>query len=241
MDKVTIHCFGPTPGPGAHVVAAFPSVGLVATIAANHLVEQLGLEQIGVMDSPKFPTLSVIEHGVPMDPVRIYAGQGLVVFISEFQPNPQLVRPISEAIVRWCIDQKAASLIAPEGLVTDEDSPPECFVAASTSDARGRMDGLGAQMFEEGIVAGVTGVLLNLGRRDAFDVIAILAEAHQGEPDARSAVAIVDWVGRMIGAEVPVTSLLEEADAFDGSVDAVERRMRAHGGHAELGDQTMFG
>lgn len=241
MDKVTIHCFGPTPEPGAHVVAAFPSVGLVATIAANHLVEQLGLEQIGVMDSPKFPTLSVIEHGVPMDPVRIYAGRGLVVFLSEFQPNPQMVRPISEAIIRWAQEQEAAAVIAPEGLVTDEDTLPEAFVAASTAASRARLDDMGAQMFEEGIVAGVTGVLLNLGRRDACDVIAILAEAHQGEPDARSAVAVVEWVSRLCGIDVAVEPLLEEAELFDGSVDTVERRMRAHGGQAEVGDQTMFG
>ncbi len=148
---------------------------------------------------------------------------------------------ISEAIVKWTRDIKAASLIAPEGLVTDEDTMPEAFVAGSTQACRERLDRLGAQMFEEGIVAGVTGVLLNLGRRDAQDVIAILAEAHQGEPDARSAVAIVEWVSKIAGVPIAVDPLLEEAELFDGSVDAVERRMRAHGGQAELGDQTMFG
>ena len=60
---------------GATIVVGFPGVGLVGTIAANHLINSQGLEQIGVVESPHFPAVSVVKDGVPHNPVRIYAGE----------------------------------------------------------------------------------------------------------------------------------------------------------------------
>jgi uncharacterized protein len=74
----------------ATVIDGFPSVGLVSSIVANYLINALGLQQIGIMDSVYFPTVSLVRNGEPMNPVRIYAGpkqegvDQLVVFISEF-------------------------------------------------------------------------------------------------------------------------------------------------------------
>ena len=58
---------------GATIVVGFPGVGLVGTIAANHLINSQGLEQIGVVESPHFPAVSVVKDGVPHNPVRTCA------------------------------------------------------------------------------------------------------------------------------------------------------------------------
>jgi len=73
---------------GATVIAGFPSIGLVSTIAANYLIDALNLSQIGCMQSSHFPALSVVHTGEPLSPVRIYAGDQttgdkIVVFVSE--------------------------------------------------------------------------------------------------------------------------------------------------------------
>ena len=60
---------------GAIVIDGFPSVGLVSSIVANYLVNVLKLEQIGVVDSVFFPTVSLIRDSEPYNPVRIYAGR----------------------------------------------------------------------------------------------------------------------------------------------------------------------
>ena len=60
---------------GATVIDGFPGVGLVGTITANHLINSQGLEQIGVIESPHFPAVSVVKDGVPHNPVRLYAGE----------------------------------------------------------------------------------------------------------------------------------------------------------------------
>ena len=87
---------------GATVIAGFPSIGLVSTIAANYLIDALNLRQIGALDSSHFPALSVVHTGEPLSPVRIYAGaqsngEKIVVFVSEFKPKPNLINSISNA------------------------------------------------------------------------------------------------------------------------------------------------
>lgn len=239
MD-VQIHELEPVDADGAHVIAAFPSIGLVATIAANFLIERLGLRQVGLMDGADFPTISVVQKGEPLNPVRIYAGtyatndrkdQRLVVFLSEFQPSPDLVRPVASAILEWAQRKKAAVVVSPEGLVVEgegaHDNVVEVYAIGSTEASRQVLQDAGVPLFNEGIVAGVTGVLLNLGRRDQFDVIGLLSEAKKEYPDARSAATVIELLAQIVDADLNVDELYKEADEFEAHVADQLKKRRA--------------
>src|SRR5688500_4074835 len=125
-EELVIHEYKQVDLKGATIIDGFPSVGLVSTITANYLVDVLELEQIGIMDSKFFPTVSIVRNGIPLYPVRIYAAKGVCVFISEFQPAPKLIRPIAEAILAFAKKKGCKNIISPEGLVIDADeSKPE--------------------------------------------------------------------------------------------------------------------
>ena len=154
----------------ATVIDGFPSVGLVSSIVANYLINALGLQQIGIMDSVYFPTVSLVRNGEPMNPVRIYAGQKqegvdqLVVFISEFQPPPNLVKGIASTVLDWALDQKCDLLVCPEGLIVDSDSTPgereiEVYGIGSTDSSMELLRKNKVTIFEEGVITGVAGVL----------------------------------------------------------------------------------
>src|SRR3990172_9876089 len=109
---------------GATVIDGFPSVGLVSSIVANYLINALQLVQIGIMDSTFFPTVALVREGRPMNPVRIYAGgkmdveeDRLVVFISEFQPPPNLIKGIAATVLDSAQDQRCVQLVFPHGLL----------------------------------------------------------------------------------------------------------------------------
>ena len=109
---------------GATVIAGFPSIGLVSTIAANYLIDALNLRQIGALNSSHFPALSVVHTGEPLSPVRIYAGvqssgEKIAVFVSEFKPKPHLINSISNAIMKWVTENECKTLISPEGMVVE--------------------------------------------------------------------------------------------------------------------------
>src|SRR5207302_1426611 len=72
-----------------------------------------------------FPTVALVRDGQPMNPVRIYAGpkvddrDQIVVFISEFQPPPNLIKAIAATVLDWAQDARCNLLVCPEGLIVD--------------------------------------------------------------------------------------------------------------------------
>ena len=111
VDDIEIIDFEDTDLNDATVIAGFPSIGLVSTIVANYLIDALGLKQVGALNSPHFPTLSVVHTGEPLSPVRIYggtldSGRRIAVFVSEFKPKPNLINALSNSILEWAQKKK---------------------------------------------------------------------------------------------------------------------------------------
>ena len=218
MDDIRIYELKRVDLKGAVVIDGFPSIGLVSSIVANYLINALKLEQIGIMDSVYFPTVSLVRNSEPHNPVRIYAsdklgeseeGERVVAFISEFQPPPNMVKAIASTILDWAIEQKCGVLISPEGLVVEREEGEEpdgdgakemvsVYGVGSTGRAREMLDKQGITTFEEGVITGVAGVLLNEGKRRDFDVLSLLAEAHPDYPDARAAAKIIETIDKML-------------------------------------------
>jgi len=114
---------------GAYIIDGFPSIGLVGSIVSNYLVSFLNLEQIAIVDSMYFPSISLIRDGTPMSPARVYAGQlgkhgeeKIVVFVSVFQPSPEILKSLAITITDWAVDHRCKVIISPEGLLSKEES-----------------------------------------------------------------------------------------------------------------------
>ncbi len=232
---------------GATVIDGFPSVGLVSSIVANYLINTLKLTQIGIMDSVFFPTVSLVREGIPQNPVRIYAGEKvgdgpdssdqLVVFISEFQPPPNLVKPIASAMLDWAQDQKCKMLVSPEGLVIDKESIEiedakkgqefGVYGVGSTNWMRNELTKSGVHEFTEGVITGVAGVLLNEGRRRDFNVATILAEAHPDYPDARAAAQVMEMINKfLLHIDLDVSPLYQEAERIESQLKKIHKQAK---------------
>lgn len=255
-QSVKIHIFDPAfDVSGAKLVDGFPSVGLVSTIAANYLIDSLKLKQIGVMDNVNFPTLSVVHNGEPLSPVRIYGGEKttdgakqrekLVVFVSEFQPSPQLIRPIAESILAWAKEKNCDYVISPEGLVLEgeaaEDERVEVYGVGSTPRTNTLLKDRGIPTFKEGIITGVSGVLLNVGKRERYDVVSILAEAHPNYPDARSAAVVIEVIAKLLNLSFNVQPLIREAEGFEQQIKALQKQAATKGARGEATTPSMYG
>jgi uncharacterized protein len=236
---------------GATVIAGFPSIGLVSTIAANYLIDALDLKQIGCLSSSHFPALSVVHTGEPLSPVRIYAGDNgrggkIVVFVSEFKPKPTLINAISEAIMKWSKEKECSLLISPEGMVVEgkgaEDSKEtEAYAIGSTEKARALLMEKKIPQFKNGIIAGVSGVLLNVGKQTDFDVISILAEAHPNYPDAKAAAAAINVMAIIMGAEINVTPLYEESERIERQLQKFHKQAKPMVSAGQAPQPSMYG
>jgi len=244
---------------GATVIDGFPSVGLVSSIVANYIVKVLNMEQVGVLDSDVFPALSLVRRGEPLDTVRIYAGprvgtelshDQIVVFISEFQPPPNLIRPIAGAMLDWVQSEKCKMLYSPEGLVIEREGqqaegPPgpngepspkapsapnkdiDTYGIASTPAGRRLLEENNIRLFQEGVITGMAGVLLNEGRRRDFEVISLLAEANPAYPDARAAAKVIEALNKLLlHIKLDSAPLYDEAGVIEAQLKTVQKQAK---------------
>src|SRR5207249_2885838 len=174
-----------------------------------------------------FPTVALVRDGQPMNPVRIYAGpkmddrDQIVVFISEFQPPPNLIKGIAATVLDWAQDARCNLLVCPEGLIVDAreddgDRQVEVYGIGSTDKTMDMIRKNNITVFEEGVITGVAGVLLNEGRKRDFDVITLLSEAHPDYPDARAAARAIEVIDKLLlHTELDARPLYEEAERIE--------------------------
>ena len=236
----------------ATVIAGFPSIGLVSTIVANYLIDAIGLQQIGALNSPHFPTLSVVHTGEPLSPVRIYGGtletgEKIAVFVSEFKPKPNLINALSNSILDWVKEKKCKLLMSPEGMVvegksTEGDNVVDAYAIGSTENARKTLQSKNIPQFKNGIIAGVSGVLLNIGKQENFDVISILSEAHPNYPDARAAASAINVIATVVGVDINVGPLYDEAERIEKQLQKFHKQAKPMtSGAAPIPQPSMYG
>lgn len=251
LDEVEICDFEEVDLKDATVIAGFPSIGLVSTIAANYIIDALGLKQIGCLKSPHFPALSVVHTGEPLSPVRIYGGtqvngDKIVVFVSEFKPKPNLINSIANVIMEWVTKKQCKLLLSPEGMVVegksaDEEEEVEAYAIGSTEQARQLLISKNIPQFKNGIIAGVSGVLLNFGKQNNFDVISVLAEAHPNYPDARAAAAAINVMATIMGVEINVTPLYEESERIEKQLQKFHKQAKPMVSANQAPQPSMYG
>lgn len=218
---------------GGTVIAAFPSVGLVSTITATYLITMLPVDQVTALDSPDFPALSMIYAKKPKFPARVYASreQKIAVFICEV-PLPMIAhRPVAYALLKWAKDHGVRQIIPLEGLPALPDAAvshePPIWGVGSTDRARAELDKYGIQQLESGMIAGVSGVLLNEGRWRNVEVIALLAEARLGLPDASAAVALTRVLDALLPElTVDLVPLKEQAKLLEEQILKLKEQAR---------------
>jgi uncharacterized protein len=260
MEEIKVYELKKVDLKGATVIDGFPSVGLVSSIVANYLINFLKLTQIGIMDSVYFPTVSLVREAEPLNPVRIYAGEKItstegesdqiVAFISEFQPPPNLVKPIAHTMLDWAEEQRCKLLISPEGLVIDkgeeeeegavteeeknvpeeeeqDDEAVDVYGIGSTMKARELLKSHDIALFTEGVITGVAGVLLNEGKSRDFQVVSIMAEAHPDYPDARAAAKVIETIDKMLlHIQLDAKPLYIEAEKIEGQLKSIHAQAK---------------
>lgn len=219
--KVEITKFKDVDLKGATVIDGFSAIGLVGSIVANYLIHALKLDQIAALDSPDFPPVSLVYASKPKLPARIYADEKLklVVFLSEFTPTPKLARPIAQAILSWSKENSCLRIISPEGIPAMEDEERLerlVYGVCSTDCGREELKKINLAQLDRGIISGVSGVLLNEGRKTGFDVICLLVKMRAGIPDAEAAAKIIEQIDKLVpNIKIDVAPLYEEAKRIE--------------------------
>ena len=237
MSSIKIHEISKQNLKGAVLIDGFPSVGLVGTIVANFLINTLKLEQIGVIDSPRFPAISVVKDGVPHNPMRLYSGEQVcndgtcnqvVVCVSEFTPPTEITKDLVNTLMDWASKNGCTKIISAEGFNSgpkEEGKDNEIYGIASTEGSRAWIKDAKVKPFTYGTVGGITGALLNEGKIRNMNVLGLLAEVNEDLPDARAAASVIKAIDELLLAiELDPKPLLKEAQELEQEVQAVREQ-----------------
>jgi uncharacterized protein len=216
------------------LVHGFPGPGLASAIAINYVMDQMSLPRVGTMSSDVFPALAVIRDYKPGHPMRFYGQDGLVLLISEMAPMDALARLISDNLLKFKEEKGMKMLVSLEAVVQQqmqphgkppgeegedgEDAAPKVFVVASTEPLKQKLEDAGLELFKEGMITGVAGLLLSEGERLGIDVVCILTEANPMYPDARAAARLIDVLNKVGSLEVDLEKLTKQAEDIEEKV-----------------------
>ena len=232
MSDVEIRTFKDVDLRGGTVVAAFPSVGLVSTITTTYLIWTMQMDQVCALESEDYPSLSMVYARKPKFPARVYALRDakLAIFICEIPLPSRAHRPTARALLRWAQTHGCRQIVPIEGLPSDRPAAarsPPVWGIGSTDRAREELERRGIPQLETGMIAGVTGVLLNEGRWLNFDVLALLAEAIPDSPDAYAAVALTKALDTLLPElQVNLGPLEEQAKQLESHLQRLKAQAK---------------
>lgn len=238
---------------GGAFVTAFPSVGMVGTIAGNFIVESLKMERIAYVLSEEVPPAALVQEGVPTYPLRILGMKRVSIMTSEFQIPLALSTRLAKDILAWTESNGYDLIVGLEGLMSSQEpqgtekASTRVFGVGSTEHARDVISKAGVEQFKMGMITGVSGAMLSEGERTGRDVICLLVEANAMYPDARGAARLVESVSKVLPSlQVDLQELLKEADMIEenvkGTVEKTKEMLAARQSQTErLGRSYMYG
>ncbi len=209
------------------VIEGFPGIGFVGTIAARYIVEELGMELVGHLESDKIPSVVIVHNSVPCSPIRIYAKDDLVVILSELIIPHQFTYELSKILVKWFKEIEAKEVVSMAG-TSSESAPLKIIQGQPLKTARRTVSGittsaelnnklteLGVKIITEGTLAGTSSnVLLNCIEHDIPAAI-LMVEANF-VPDPLAAAPVLEVLNKHLKLGVNVKKLIEHGKKVEG-------------------------
>ncbi len=208
-------------------IVGFPGVGLVGSILTSFVIRELNMEVIAGITSPDFPPYALIQNGNPYPPIRVYGCKrensseecgDLVIVTSEISLKPEQFYDLNSTLMEVFKDLGISSVISIEGIPQfDEDNS---ILACGTSKvSRDRIEELGLRKLDDGLVRGLTGVMLYEGFYSNVDVLAMLCPANPALPDPRSAASILEPLSKLVPElKIDTEPLYKEAEDIENKI-----------------------
>ena len=215
------------------LIITHPTVGMVSSIVGNYLIDHLDLKLVGAFLSDKFYPTAVVHKGMPLPPIRIYSGaynddpetrfDQIVVIASDLPLDREVIYPLADRLIEWAKFNNVEAMVTVEGINRENAELVGRNISvshvSSTESANNFLEELGTIHLENGMVGGLSGVLLAKGYIQEYPVISLLSDAHQQFPDSRSAVSVLSVLNKLVPKiDINFEPLLAEAEMVEAQI-----------------------
>lgn len=197
------------------ILVGLPDVGLVGAIAVSYCIDKLGMEELGYIDSVKFPPLLIIKESVVKNAVRIYGRDNLIAIISDLPFPPFIMNYFFKNLVSWIKTLNPRVIIGITGLSTHDRiqiNKPEVAGIATTMDAREILDQAGVRLLSNGIFTGVYAGLIKECSIQNIPSITLFAESYLNFPDPAASLEALAITSKILNIHIDLKQLEEEAE-----------------------------
>ena len=220
MSEITIKEFREFNLEDGYLIDGFPSVGFSSAIATESMIHTSQFELGGIIDSKKFPPISVIKEGKPNYPSRIFINEDLKVgiFSSYLNLDQSLDKQVSESMLEWSKKHKIKLIVSSVAVKSDKEDS-QMMGVGSTDSARKKIEEIGLKTLDHGTIPGIPGSLLNEGSIRNQDVIVIIFKTTGSGPDFKSSAELCMTMSKLIpGASCDIPSLQKEAEKAEATI-----------------------
>lgn len=210
------------------LIVGFPGFGLVGTISTEFLIEHLGTEQIGRVNSDELPAVVAIHENKVVDPLGIfYSKKYNIVLLHAISAVKGIEWKLAEAIQGIVKALGVKEIISLEGVgaADAEATGSRVFYYTKDEKQKKRFEKTGTEPLKEGIIMGVTGALLL--KIENKPISCFFAETHTDMPDSKASAKIIESLDSYLGLKVDTKPLLEQAEKFEGKLKDIMSKSKA--------------
>ena len=199
------------------IIEGFPGFGFVSTIATEFLIKHLDAKRIGKITSKKLSPMVAIHDSKIIDPLEIYYDKKHNLVILRALSNITGAEwDIADIIVELSQKLKAKEVISIEGVASDKLGKSEGKAYYFTNQKSSKFEAIKLENFKNGVIVGVTGVLLL--KEKEIPLSCIFVDANPSMPDSRAAGEAIKVLDSYLGLNVDYKPLVKAAEKFEGKL-----------------------
>jgi len=221
------------------IIEGFPGFGFVSTIATEFLIKHLGAKRIGKISSTKLTPMVAIHNSEIVDPLEVYYDKKNNIIILRALANISGAEwEIAGMLIELAKKLKAKEVIGIEG-VASEALGKESKVYYFTNQKKGKFEQMKVENFKNGVVVGVTGVLLL--KEKEIPLSCVFVDANPAMPDSRAAGEVVKVLDNYLGLKVDYKPLMKAAEEFEGKLKELMGHVKKTTEQKQLKDTSYLG
>ena len=192
------------------IFAGFVGAGLAGTIAIDHMINELGMKEVGFLRSKHLPPSTVFMQGRLRHPFRIYSNDdgSICAIICEIIISKDGIYNIAMAILEWAEKKGSTEIIVLDGVAASKHDG-ETFFAAEVDLCR-IMEENDIKMIPQGFITGISGGILNECLIRKIRGVTLLVKADEMTPDPVAAATIIEAVNRLYETEIDTSNLKKQ-------------------------------
>ncbi len=234
---------------GYTLVEGFPGLGLVGPMAISYMIDKLGMEYIGYMESDKFPPIVSIHKSEAMPPVRLYSSKQhkIISIFAEFAISAPMVKEIGDVIYDFLHKNSVKRVICIGGLPAPGADTDKTYVIASNQAELKLAKAAGLTPIIDGVSAGVSAILITDSITDdkQVPITNILVPVDQSIVDPRYAELAIKAIDSLLGLKIDVSELESEAKEVEQKVqELLKKSKESHEDYKKVAsgeDDKMYG